>query len=124
MKNTFDHFKKSEKEGVYLIYTLQIVMIKINDSTYVIIGTLSLLVGGTFVFNIGPPTTLFQSFIYWIGVSLIVSGIFLDAGIVVKTQRRIEYEKLQSIIRDLENQIRIIELEIRIKKIECESDAN
>jgi len=22
MKNTFDHFKKSEKEGVYLIYTL------------------------------------------------------------------------------------------------------
>jgi len=34
-------------------------MIKINDSTYVIIGTLSLLVGGTFVFNIGPPTTLF-----------------------------------------------------------------
>lgn len=93
-------------------------MIKINDSTYVIIGTLALLVGGTLVFNVGPPTTTIQHLTYWVGIFLVVGGVLLDAGVVVKTGQRIEHEKLESVIRDLENQIKIKQLEIRIKELE------
>lgn len=42
-------------------------MFKINDSTYVIIGTLPILVGGTMAFGSGTPTTQLE----WFGEGVI-----------------------------------------------------
>ncbi len=89
-----------------------------NDSQAVIMGTLAILIGSGLALNSGPPTNTLLLISYWSGVFLIVAGIFVNSAVVYRTHNRIEYEKLESIIRDLENQIRIKQLEIRVKELE------
>lgn len=74
-------------------------MIRINDSTYIIIGTLAILVGGTIAIGTGTPTTTIAWFGYYLGISLIVSGILMDATIVAKTNKKIRLleERIQKL---------------------------
>jgi len=76
-------------------------MVRINDSTYVIVSTLALLVGGTMVFGTGTPTTTLTWFGYYLGISLIVAGILLAAGVVVRTNKKIH--SLEDRIQKLED---------------------
>ena len=89
-------------------------MVRINDSTYIIIGSLALIVGGVLAFNGRTPGSDLEWFSYYIGIFLIVTGILMAALIVERTNRKIDSLEVKT------SKFEEKEIKTEIKKIKQE----
>lgn len=89
-------------------------MVRIKESTYIIIGSLALIVGGVLAFNGGTPGSDLQWFSYYIGIFLIVTGILMAALIVERTNRKIDSLEVKT------SKFEEKEIKTEIKKIKQE----
>jgi hypothetical protein len=70
-----------------------------NDTTFLILGTLAILVGGAMI-TVGPPDNFLEFNFYVSGIILVVLGIVADTIIIIRTNLR---------IRELEDRVSKLE---------------